>query len=172
MSLAVPMTLVTMSACSTASPVAVSRKAFCTITAAAVCARPRSVFAAVKTYKASDAAAAVGRMRSSRAELAGVNALLGSSNFDGALDAVESASSTLEKDCSVLVQSPVLSADDKVAIGTIRRYGIGADVLIMLGGVAEATREENKAKAQDLLKKGIAALDEVLAIAGTYDALQ
>jgi|TARA_B100000524_G_scaffold187050_1_gene96848 hypothetical protein len=34
----------------------------------------------------------------------------------------------------VLVNSPVLRKEDKLAIGTIKRYGVGADVLIMVGG--------------------------------------
>ena len=31
-----------------------------------------------------------------------------------------------------------LTADEKKAIGTIKRYGVGADVLIMVGGLSSA----------------------------------
>lgn len=40
----------------------------------------------------------------------------------------------LEQALLILVNSPVLRKEDKLAIGTVKRYGVGADVLIMVGG--------------------------------------
>eukprot|EP01038_Epipyxis_sp_PR26KG_P014479 gene14479-19436_t len=41
-----------------------------------------------------------------------------------------------ESAASVLVRSDGLTAEDKIALGTIKRYGVVADALIMLGGLA------------------------------------
>ena len=37
--------------------------------------------------------------------------------------------------CQILVRSDAVSADDKVALGTIKRYGTVADAIIMIGGI-------------------------------------
>lgn len=37
--------------------------------------------------------------------------------------------------CQTLVRSEAISAEDKVALGTIKRYGIVADAIIMIGGI-------------------------------------
>ena len=41
-----------------------------------------------------------------------------------------------EKAASVLVRSDELTADEKITLGTIKRYGVVADAIIMLGGLA------------------------------------
>ena len=56
----------------------------------------------------------------------------------------------LANSLSTLVQSPVLSASDKKAIGSPRTYGLGADVVIMIGGGDKT--------------KAIEALDEILVV--------
>lgn len=48
--------------------------------------------------------------------------------------------STLETAAGVLVRSEALSPDDKVTLGTIKRYGVVADALIMLGGLGSELR--------------------------------
>ena len=45
-----------------------------------------------------------------------------------------------DKTAGVLVRSDELTADDKVALGTIKRYGITADVIIMIGGLGGVLR--------------------------------
>lgn len=40
-----------------------------------------------------------------------------------------------EENASALLASKQLDSESKVAIGTIRRYGVGADVIIMYGGL-------------------------------------
>lgn len=40
----------------------------------------------------------------------------------------------------ILTKSSALTPDDKVALGTIKRYGLVADAIIMIGGLSEALR--------------------------------
>ena len=40
----------------------------------------------------------------------------------------------------VLTKSSVLTPDDRIALGTIKRYGLVADAIIMVGGLSEALR--------------------------------
>ena len=41
-----------------------------------------------------------------------------------------------EENATIIVQAPVLTVEDKKAIGTIRRYGVAADVIINQGDAA------------------------------------
>ena len=61
-------------------------------------------------------------------------------------------------------RAQVLSAEDKKAIGTIRRYGVAADVIIMVGGLAEALRDEDARGAKSFLAKAKGSLDEVIGV--------
>ena len=45
-----------------------------------------------------------------------------------------------DKTAGVLTRSDALSAEDKIALGTIKRYGITADVIIMIGGLGGVLR--------------------------------
>ncbi|KAH8076707.1 hypothetical protein JL721_731 [Aureococcus anophagefferens] len=63
-----------------------------------------------------------------------------------------------EDQAAIIIQAPVLAAEDKKAIGTIRRYGVAADVIIMAGGLKEALRDEDARGAKSYLAK-CAALD-------------
>jgi hypothetical protein len=47
---------------------------------------------------------------------------------------------TLEGAFLVLVRSEAIPAEDKVTLGTIKRYGVVADALIMQGGLASELR--------------------------------
>lgn len=57
-------------------------------------------------------------------------------------------------------------------IGTIRRYGVGADVQIMLGGLANAATDKDAEAAQSFTTKATAALDEILIITKGYKGLR
>jgi hypothetical protein len=59
------------------------------------------------------------------------------------------------------VQAPVLTAEDKKAIGTIRRYG----VIIMTGGLSEALDNGDVRQAKSFLAKAKGSLDEVIGVA-------
>lgn len=69
--------------------------------------------------------------------------------------------STLEANLQILVQSPLLDADGKKQIGTIKRYGSGADVLIMVGGLTAAVAN-GSTDDKGYLLKATNALDDVL----------
>jgi hypothetical protein len=68
----------------------------------------------------------------------------------------------------MLSHSPFVRDEDKKAIGTIRRYGVGADVIIMYGGLVAELDEENEepnvAEASKYAARALDSLDEVIAI--------
>jgi len=73
-----------------------------------------------------------------------------------------------EENANVLLASKQLDAESKKDIGTIRRYGVGADVIIMYGGLKSEIDEENEAPDYSAVKKALKltmnSLDEVIAI--------
>ncbi len=71
-----------------------------------------------------------------------------------------------EENANALLASKQLDAESKKEIGTIRRYGVGADVIIMYGGVkAELEEEEaNYGILNKSLQRTMDSLDEVIAI--------
>lgn len=161
---------VLLSVCVANASVVVSRRRLCQrLGGLAAVSALQPALAASRAYSKEDATAAVGRIRVARAALERVSAALASERFDDARALLESPSVTgFEKDCTILVQSTVLDAEDKKAIGTIRRYGVGADVLIMIGGLANAVSESDARGAADYAVKAEAALDELLVIVRPY----
>jgi len=71
-----------------------------------------------------------------------------------------------EENAGVLLASKQLDAESKKEIGTIRRYGVGADVIIMFGSVKSELEEEeaNFGSLSKSLKRTMDSLDEVIAI--------
>ena len=74
-----------------------------------------------------------------------------------------------EANAQALLESKRLDAESKKDIGTIRRYGVGADVIIMYGGLKnEVNNEENDVTSAGEVGKYIRrtsdSLDEVIAI--------
>mmetsp|Transcript_4581 Transcript_4581/g.5966 ORF Transcript_4581/g.5966 Transcript_4581/m.5966 type:complete len:213 (+) Transcript_4581:69-707(+) len=73
-----------------------------------------------------------------------------------------------EDNANVLLASKQLDAESKKEIGTIRRYGVGADVIIMYGGFKAEFDEENESpnysSMTKMLKRTVDSLDEVIAI--------
>lgn len=73
-----------------------------------------------------------------------------------------------EANAQSLLESKRLDAESKKDIGTIRRYGIGADVIIMYGGLKNEVDEENEnpsgAEVGKYLRNTENALDEIIAI--------
>lgn len=73
-----------------------------------------------------------------------------------------------EANAQALLESKRLDAESKKDIGTIRRYGVGADVIIMYGGLKNEVDEENESPnfsaAGKYLKRTMDALDEVISI--------
>ena len=72
--------------------------------------------------------------------------------------------SAFEDNALVLVQSKALGLDDVKQIGTIKRFGAGADVIIMLGGMEKAVGDKNAVNAKSFLGKAKGSLDEILSI--------
>ena len=71
-----------------------------------------------------------------------------------------------EDNANSLLASKQLDAESKKEIGTIRRYGVGADVIIMWGGLKAELEEEEPsfAAVQKSLQRSMDSLDEVIAI--------
>ena len=58
----------------------------------------------------------------------------------------------------------LLSAEDRVAIGTIRRYGLAADYMITIGGVSAELKSSNSKEVLRLLKLANNSIDEIVQI--------
>jgi hypothetical protein len=69
-----------------------------------------------------------------------------------------------EANASALLASKQLDAESKKEIGTIRRYGVGADVLIMYGGLKAAVEQEDGGGTQQYLQKTLDSLSEIILI--------
>ena len=73
-----------------------------------------------------------------------------------------------DANADLLLRSKRLDIESKQAIGTIRRYGVGADVIIMYGGLkaelSEDNEELNSAEIEKYYVKTLDSLEEVIAI--------
>ena len=73
-----------------------------------------------------------------------------------------------EANSQVLLESKRLDAESKKEIGTIRRYGVGADVMIMYGGLRAEIDEGNEFpnfnEVQKYFTRTLDSLEEVIAI--------
>ena len=75
-----------------------------------------------------------------------------------------------EANAQALLESKRLDAESKKDIGTIRRYGVGADVIIMYGGLKnEINNEENDmptsaGEVGKYIRRTSDSLDEIIAI--------
>ncbi len=73
-----------------------------------------------------------------------------------------------EENANALLASKALDAESKKEIGTIRRYGVGADVMIMYGSLRAEIDEENESPDYSTVSKSLQrtadSLDEVIAI--------
>jgi len=72
-----------------------------------------------------------------------------------------------------LLRSGKLSDEDKKAIGTIRTYGAGADVMIMYGGLLAEISDDNEnvsiGEVNKFLSKAVESLNEVIIICQNSD---
>lgn len=73
-----------------------------------------------------------------------------------------------DANANALLTSKRLDAESKIAIGTIRRFGVGADVIIMYGGLKTELLEDNErpnsAEIEKYYVKALDSLEEVIAI--------
>ena len=141
----------------------------CEISCAVICAQLILTWrrlTVAKKASAADGVTAFAGIVEARKVLDKVEQLIKTDKYDDAKTLLESGSvAAFESNAMALVASPALAAEDKKAIGTIRRYGVGADVLIMLGGLNEAVRDDDARAAKSYLAKSKASLDEVISIA-------
>mmetsp|Transcript_21516 Transcript_21516/g.42940 ORF Transcript_21516/g.42940 Transcript_21516/m.42940 type:complete len:208 (-) Transcript_21516:1413-2036(-) len=113
-----------------------------------------------------DASAACSSIRSALAQLQGAKKLVDGKKFDELLALLDDSSdiSSFETTITTLLQSKVLDPEDSRAIGTIRTYGIAADVMIMTGGLKAELKdndEPNPAEVAKFYKRAIDSLKEI-----------
>ena len=72
--------------------------------------------------------------------------------------------SSFKANALALVQGPGLGAEEKKEIGTEKRFGLAADVLITLNGLTDAVESADAPTARSYASKAKAALDEILAV--------
>jgi len=117
------------------------------------------------TPTAADVKYAYADLVAARAELNTISRLVASSDFLSAAPLLgKPPFSNIESSLLTLVQGPGLGPEAKKDIGTIKRYGVGADVIIMFGGLAEAVTGADASKAKSFAEKAKNALDEVLLV--------
>jgi len=127
--------------------------------------RKQSAAAAPKDLKPADGKVAALQILAARQKLDSVDTLVAAKDFAALRSLLDSAPlSTFEANALVLVQSKALDPQDVKAIGTIKRYGVGADVIIMLGGLGAAAQNSDASEALSYLSKAKASLDEILVI--------
>lgn len=92
-------------------------------------------------------------------------------DFDGLREYLENDAinmNSYEANAQTLLESKRLDAESKKEIGTIRRYGVGADVIIMYGGLKSEISEDNDAVSYSEVEKfyvrTLDSLEEVIAI--------
>jgi hypothetical protein len=106
-----------------------------------------------------------------REELQTAKEFLAKNDLEGLREFLSNTSLNInkyEENAGALLASKQLDSESKRAIGTIRTYGVGADVIICLGGLkGELDDEEGVATANSLgkaLKRTMDSLDEVISI--------
>jgi hypothetical protein len=98
------------------------------------------------------------------------NKYLSKRDYNGLRKYLEGAENinNFERNALAILTSKKLDDEDKKAIGTIRRYGSGADVIIMYGGliaeIDEGNEEPDAATVQKYMTRTMDSLDEVIAI--------
>ena len=107
-----------------------------------------------RKYSAADASKAFAELKAARAALDAVDKPLAGGDLEKAAAALQAPPLVaFEDNATIIVQAPVLTAEDKKAIGTIRSYGVAADVIIMTGGLSEALDNGDVRQAKSFLAK-------------------
>ena len=118
-----------------------------------------------KNLTPADGKQAAMQILAARQALDSADELVSASDFAALRNLLSAAPvSAFEDNALVLVQSKALGLDDVKQIGTIKRFGAGADVIIMLGGLEKAVSDKNAVNAKSYLGKTKGSLDEILSI--------
>ncbi|CAM9263783.1 unnamed protein product [Ectocarpus sp. 4 AP-2014] len=138
--------------------------------AAAVLAKPSGAFAAAGKVNKSLGQESFRRIRDARQQLDLVDVPLRSRKFEEVQEVLDSGATVdLEASLVGLVKSNSLPADDRLAVGTIRRYGLAADALIALGGLSAAARDGDGGEARRMLTLTKESLNDILTIGVNND---
>ena len=88
-----------------------------------------------------DAKAAVKIIQAARDSTSDMDKLASENDYAGVAKLLNAKQfQDLESSFTILVRSDAISSEDKISLGTIKRYGTVADALIMLGGLASELR--------------------------------
>lgn len=119
-----------------------------------------------KDYTPEDGKTAFKDIVAARKELDKADALLASNSYSSITSLLDAAPiSSFQDNALILLNSKAIKDPDAIKqIGTIKRYGVGADVSIMLGGLSEAARGSDAAGAKSYLEKAKSSLDELIII--------
>ena len=118
-----------------------------------------------QSYSKEDVKAAFADLIACRASIKDIESFLGKSDLASVAPLLAKPPFSSAQDTLLtLVQGPGLGNQEKIQIGTIKRYGIGADVIIMLGGLNNAVKGGNVGEARSYATKAANALDEVIVV--------
>ena len=112
------------------------------VLAAAVTARPvLAVSGSVQKASLEETQAAARQLLSMAKDMEQMEKLGAKGDWEGVATILSSkAFVEFDATANVLVRSDSVSAEDKVALGTIKRYGVVADAIIMMGGLGSVLR--------------------------------
>ena len=103
---------------------------------------------------AADVKEAFADITNARSGLAQVGALLDKGDFAGVKTLLAAPPfSSAKASLSTIVRGPTLGGEEKKAIGNEKRFGTGADVLIMLGGITDSANLQDAAAAKGYVSK-------------------
>jgi len=109
------------------------------VASGATLGNPTNAFAVQGSIKAStldESKTAVREIQKVLTGIESVNGLADKKDFQAIADILASPPFLkFDEYCQTLVRSEVVSAEDKVSLGTIKRYGTVADAIIMIGGL-------------------------------------
>ena len=120
----------------------------------------------VKSYSSSDGQLAFAEIVAARSALETVDRLIAGAELTSAAKLLSKQPlSTFQENALVLVQSAALpDPEAKKSIGTVKRYGLAADVVILLGALQDALESGDVSGSRSVVKKAKAPLDEMLAL--------
>lgn len=119
-----------------------------------------------KDYTPEDGRTAFKDIVASRKVLDKADALLASKDYASVSALLDAAPvSSFSDNALILLNSKAIKDPDAIKqIGTIKRYGVGADVSIMLGGLGNAARGSDATETRCYLDKAKSSLDELIII--------
>ena len=110
--------------------------------------------AASQKATAADVKEGFADITNARTGLAQVGALLDKGDFAGVTKLLAAPPfSSAKASLSAIVRGPTLGGEEKKAIGNEKRFGTGADVLIMLGGITDSANLQDAAAAKSYVIK-------------------